>query len=155
MSDSLRAQLQAIYDRRGGLTPAMVVDEARDPSNPLHGRFEWDDEVAGEKFREGQAHQLIRSVRVRFISNTMPGESFTVRAFHAIREPSGYVYRPAEVVAQDEFASRLLLADMQREWKQLLRRYQEFAGFWKMVNETLSEHDLDDVDQPSLEDFAA
>lgn len=48
----------------GVLTPAAVVDAARDESHPLHDRFEWDDSKAAEAHRLNQARVLIRSVRV-------------------------------------------------------------------------------------------
>lgn len=128
---NLRDQLQAIYDNRGQLTPALVVDEARAEGHPLHSRFEWDDAVAGEAYRRQQAHELIRSVKIVY-THDEKGDR-TVRAFHAVRTEEGHVYEPAEKVAADPFLSRLLMADMEREWKQLRRRYEEFEEFWHMV----------------------
>lgn len=57
--------LKAIAKRDGGLLrPRAVVDAARDVASPLHGCFEWDDRVAGEKYRIEQAQRLIRSFTV-------------------------------------------------------------------------------------------
>lgn len=136
---SLRNQLQGIYDRRGELTPRVVVEEARPEAHPLHGRFEWDDSVAAERWREGQAHELIRSVRVVYREADETGPEKTVRAFHAVRTDKGYRYQPAEKVADDPFLRRLVLADMEREWKALRRRYEQFAEFAEMVRRDLSE----------------
>lgn len=55
------AELQAKYGR---LIPADVVAEAREATSPLHPAFEWDDNSAGEKWREHQARSLIRAVVV-------------------------------------------------------------------------------------------
>jgi len=130
---SLRDQLQQIYDTRGVLTPAIVVDEARHEEHPLHDRFEWDDAVAGEAWRREQAHELIRSVRIVFKAADDSSPEKSVRAFHAVRAEKGHVYEPAEKVAGDEFLSRLVLADMRREWTALKKRYDEFEEFWSMV----------------------
>jgi len=46
-------------------TPAAVVDDAQDPTSPLHGYFEWDDQAAAYKARLQVARQLIRSVRIK------------------------------------------------------------------------------------------
>jgi hypothetical protein len=136
---NLRDHLQAIYDQRGQLTPSLVVDEARDPAHPLHSRFEWDDTVAGEAWRRSQAQQLIRSVRVVYREATEKEREKSVRAFHAIRREEGHVYEPVERVVEDPFTKRLLLADMEREWKALHRRYQEFAEFAEMVKRDIEE----------------
>jgi hypothetical protein len=63
----------------------------------------------------------------------------TVRAYHAVRLEEGHVYEPAEKVAQDEFLSRLVLADMRREWAALKRRYDDFEEFWSMVRDEMPE----------------
>lgn len=132
MSD-LRGELRAIYDRHGELTPKLVVQEARPESHPLHNRFEWDDSVAGERWREQQAHELIRTVRVTYREASDAGPEKTVRGFHAIKRESGYVYEPAEKVAANPVLTELVLMDMRREWQALQARYGHFQEFAEMV----------------------
>jgi hypothetical protein len=127
---SLREQLQDVYERRGCLTPALVLDEARPVDSPLHARFEWDDTVAGERWRTVQAHELIQSVRVTY----QKGETLKeVRAFHAVRSPDGHVYEPVEEIVKDPFQTELLLREMEREWRQLHARWECFDEFRQMV----------------------
>jgi hypothetical protein len=132
---SLRDILQSIYDRAGRLTPALVVDEARDPGSPLHSRFDWDDQTAGEAWRRHQAHELIRSVRIGYRDRA--GKQADVRAFHAIRadDTDQYRYEPAEQVAADPLLRQIVLRDMEREWRQLRSRYETFNEFWQMIRE--------------------
>jgi hypothetical protein len=130
---SLRDQLQAIYDGHGKLTPAIVVDEARNEEHPLHTRFEWDDAAAGEAWRRQQAHELIRSVRVVYKEADEKNSERSVRAYHAVRTEDGHAYEPVEKVTEDDFTRRLVLADMEREWKALRRRYDQFEEFLSMV----------------------
>ena len=47
------------------LTPANVLELARDEDSALHDAFEWDNSVAAEKYRLGQARHLIVSIVVR------------------------------------------------------------------------------------------
>jgi len=137
---SLRDHLDGIRSEYGKLTPAVVVEAARPDGHPLHERFEWDDAVAGEAWRRQQAHQLIRSVRVVSRPATDTEAEQTVRAFHAIRDTDGdVVYEPAEKVAQDPVLTELVLRDMEREWKQLYRRYGHFTEFVAMVNADLAD----------------
>jgi hypothetical protein len=139
MTTDLRGQLQAVYDQHSELTPDLVVDVARDPEHPLHSRFEWDDSVAGEAWRRQQAHDLIRKVKVVYREADESGPEKSVRAFHAVRSDKGHVYEPVEKVVADDFTRRLLLNDMEREWKALHQRYQEFEEFLAMVRRDVSD----------------
>jgi hypothetical protein len=139
MTADLRGQLQAVYDQHSELTPDLVVDVARDPEHPLHSRFEWDDSVAGEAWRRQQAHDLIRKVKVVYREADESGPEKSVRAFHAVRSDKGHVYEPVEKVVADDFTRRLLLNDMEREWKALHQRYQEFEEFLAMVRRDVSD----------------
>lgn len=129
---SLRDHLQAIYDEHGKLTPQLVLDAARAKSHPLHDRFEWDNKAAAEAYRREQAHDLIVSVKVVY---RVGDREDKVRAFHAVpqgdsQQPS---YEPVEKVAGDEFARRLVLNEMEREWRTLRRRYEQFEEFTSLV----------------------
>lgn len=137
---SLLEELAAIREKRGALTPAAVVEEAKDPQHPLHSRFEWDDSIAGDAYRRQQAHELIRSVRIIYSAQGAKESNIgSVRAFHAIRHDHGFVYEPAEKIAVDPVARAVVLAEMRRDWLVLRRRYQEFSEFAAMVSADLGE----------------
>lgn len=137
---SLRDHLLAIRDKRGALTPKIVLDEARDPNHPLHGSFEWDDSVAGEKYRLGQARKLLQ---VRY-KQEVGGEVRDLRAFMVSRptaaadddpdaeERPDSEYVPVEEIILDPIAKQLMLNQMARDWRNFERRYRgmkEFADF--------------------------
>lgn len=127
---SLRDQLFDIYATHGQLTPRLVLEEARDPKHPLHDRFEWDDSIAAEKYREVQASELIRSVRVRQVDGA---EQETVRAFHSLPRDDVRSYVPIEEIAKDDIARQVLLNEAEREWKAMLKRYQHLAEWLGVV----------------------
>jgi len=128
---SLRDQLLAIHQAHGKLTPRLVVDAAKPAESPLHPQFEWDNNVCGDKYRLLQAADLIRSVEVRFTDSK--GEKRSVREFWAVerREESGY--QPLGEIVEDDIATKLLLKQAEREWKDLYERYQHLAGFVDLV----------------------
>lgn len=131
-TSSLRDELQTIYDKHQQLTPELVVDEARDEAHPLHSRFEWDNRLAGEAWRRTQAHELIRSVKIVYATSAA-GVERSVRAFHALRRDKGHVYEPVEKIIADPVLTGIVCADMEREWKALKRRFDQFDEFWRMV----------------------
>lgn len=50
--------------KKKGLTPEQVVEFARDEDSPLHDLFEWEDSIAGEKWRLQQARVIVNEVKV-------------------------------------------------------------------------------------------
>lgn len=134
---TLREELERIYGEHGSLTPEIVVTVARSPDHPLHNRFEWDDGIAAEAFRKTQARNLIRSVRIVYRAATDQAGESTVRAYHAVRDARGSTYEPAGKVAADPLLRKIVLAEMERDWLALKRRYEHFAEFAEMVRRDL------------------
>lgn len=135
MTSSLRDQLLAVREEYGKLTPRVVVDVARDPEHPLHSRFEWDDAIAGEKYRQQQAHELIQTLKVGY--SKPDGQRKDIRAFHAIRRDDEFVYEPVETIADDPITKQILLRDMERDWKTLRKRYEHMREFLDLVRRDL------------------
>jgi hypothetical protein len=133
VSTDLRAELLKVRKEYGALADQNVVDAARPPEHPLHSRFEWDDAVCGEAYRREQARALIRSVRLTYKEADDLSSARSVRAFHAVPSKDGHAYDPVEEIVEDPFRRQLLLNSMEREWKALFRRFQEFEEFLTMV----------------------
>ena len=126
---TLTDHLQAIRDEHGYLTPALVVDAARDTDHPLHSQFEWDDTAAAEKYRLHQASALLR-----ITTRPIPGKPNDIRHFMAVRGEntprSDYI--PTTEALADPFTRKLVLGQFKREWLAFKRRYddlEEFAAF--------------------------
>ena len=138
-NDDLRGHLMAIYKKYGQLTPELVVKIARKPTHRLHTEvFDRPPELAAEAWYRHRAHELIQEVRVVY-QPTPESEHRKVRAFHCVRAEDGFLYEPVEKVVGDPFLRSLVLRDMEREWKQLQRRYGEFEEFVQMVLGDLGE----------------
>ena len=132
---SLRDSLQSIYDQHKTLTPELVVAEATDPDHELHPRFEWDDTIAGPKYRLIQAADLIRSVRVVVRPATDKEPASLARVWVAPREATApHVYEPMDVIARDPMKRAMVLRNMEREWRELKRRCEGIEEFWPMVS---------------------
>jgi hypothetical protein len=119
---------------RGRLTPAAVVDDARQPSSPLHDQFEWDKGKAAYAHWIDQARTLITSVY--YVHKT---EQTTVKAVFYHRDPNaagneaGYVSIPT--LRSDEEAARAALVDAFRAVGDMLRRAQQLAIVLEMDGE--------------------
>lgn len=141
MSD-LRQMLEGIYKDRGELTPQNVVDEARPDDHPLHSRFEWDNDVAGEAYRRVQAAEIIRSVKIVF-AESPTGAKRSVRAFSSLHETAPMeaapgTYAPTEVLVSDEVSRQLLLRQCRREIAALNTKYGHLQEFAALISEAIA-----------------
>lgn len=126
MTSTLVDQLMAVREEHGCLNAELLVDLAKDKKHPLHSRFEWDDKVAGHKYRLEQAGQLLR---VTF--KPAPGRPIELRAFMAVRgeETPRSEYVPTEEAFADPFLREVSLRAMKRDWKSFESRYKHHAEF--------------------------
>jgi hypothetical protein len=82
VGQKLIMQALKALERQGKLTADDLIAAARSPKHPLHDRFEWDDTVAGQKWRIYQAREIIRSVQV-----VVTTESRTLEVPVYVRDP--------------------------------------------------------------------
>lgn len=110
--EDIKAALKKL-ERNGMLRPDAVVEAARDVKSPLHTFFTWDDSEAAKKWREEQARQLIRSVKIE-VNAGVPTEIRAYVSLPADRENGGG-YRPIQEVMNSEFMRRQLAEDINRK----------------------------------------
>lgn len=128
---TLREELERIrLANRGVLVEEDIIKAAAPRNAPLHHRFEWDNKVAGHKYRLIQAAELIREVT--FTSVDSKGEPQTLRYYTSRHRSGGQApgYLPTEEVLMDDTARTILLQNMVREIAHLRATYghlEEFA----------------------------
>jgi hypothetical protein len=96
-------RVRALADENGRLTPAMVVDDARDKRSPLHDLFEWDKGKAALAHWLDQARIIIGAVRV-----VVTNETTTIKAPLYVRDPdaTGQGYRSVVNLRSDPDKAR-------------------------------------------------
>lgn len=123
--------LSAIAERSGGhLLPNAVVQTARDKRSVLHPHFEWQDNLAAEKYRLDQARAIIQSIRI-----TDPrAEEGTIRAFISIREgASGTSYRSLDSVMSSADLQARVLAAAERDLLAFETRYRDLSEICDLI----------------------
>lgn len=121
------------------VTPQLVIEEAKNPSSPLHEVFEWDNQNAGYKWRLHQARQLIASLVID-ITISAPEE---VRAYVNISIPEqGNAYCSIHDVMDDDEKMQIIINDAKRKLSTLssqLRVYQKMRDFANKIDELVLE----------------
>ena len=121
------------------ITPQNVVDLARSADSVIHDDFEWDDEIAGEKYRVIQASAMIRSFVLVKDEEPMRSEDnndieFSIeephqvgklRALHSTSKP--HEYKPSEYFIENKDEYQILLDKAIAELESFKRRYSMIA----------------------------
>ena len=102
------------------VTPENVLDKARNKETELHKCFEWDNTVAGEKYRLIQARDIIRHF-VIVTPEESKEEPIKVRSYQITTTRN--VYQPTKVFLQkpDEYSA--LLERAKNELEAFKQRY--------------------------------
>lgn len=121
---------------KGELTPADVVEDAKNPNSPLHPFFEWSDTKAAREYRLQQARGLIRSIVAIYVSPNEPARR--INAFVHIPEPGAPHYREASHAMSQERTRALVLQRAWAEFQAWRRRYadlREFSSLFDLADE--------------------
>lgn len=134
-------ELARIEAKHGGLKPATVVNESRPEDAVLHPVFEWDDEVAAEKYRNVQAGQIIRSVRV--VSESSEGERSKAPAFVSVvrvvdEDTSHREYVSTSKAMDNEEWKRGVMAEALDQLRAFARRYRQLGEMAGLAEEVES-----------------
>jgi hypothetical protein len=130
-------EIEKCTDKYGLITPQGILSKAKDPSNPLHQCFEWDDKKAATKYRLNQASQMLRYI-VREPENDQ--EEIRIRAFVNIVDQENRGYKTITAISEVEFdyVLRCALKELQ-DFRKKYNQLKELAFVFKAIDETLEE----------------
>lgn len=104
-------RLEQLEQENGDIKPADVVNDARDPTSPLHDFFEWDDTAAADQYRLSQARLLIRRVKIQVTIQNIPMD--VARYVRDPDEPGSYS-NIVRVRSDEDRSRRTVLDEMNR-----------------------------------------
>lgn len=102
------------------ITSENVVELARSESSVLHDDFEWDDAIAGNKWRNHQARRLIENLVVE-VEERDTKEPVQIRVLHTT--PDRHDYKPIEFFLKDADEHKKLLNQAMRELEYFKKKY--------------------------------
>ena len=102
---AIKEELEAIMVG-GVLSPANVIEAARDPNSAMHGQFEWDDSEAAQAYRLQQARALIRRVKVNVVRSDQ--EVVHIPSFTRQASSPGYVETQVIVGTGGQLAAAIM-----------------------------------------------
>lgn len=135
-------ELERITKKYNGLTAEIVVNEAKNKNSPLNQFFDWDDDVAGEKWRLWQARYLITTVRVNV---EWSGEVKNIRKYLNVRVSNDNddevqrAYLPTSVVlTTKEYRDQMLKKAVNEieYWKKSYNDFIELEDIYNAIDKT-------------------
>jgi hypothetical protein len=126
--------LRGLADTAGHIDPRRVVDEAKNPANPLFDEFDWDVEAAAEAHWLETARSLIRFVKleVTIQRQTVVAPYYIV---DPLRPPRSRRYLELSRAAHDiTIAQQVMTSELERIASQI-RRAQEICRVLGMSDE--------------------
>lgn len=116
-----------------GLTAETVLEANRPEDAPLHGEFEWRDDIAAEEWRKQQARHLINCI---CYTVEKQDSNVQVRAFFTTPETNGYESLEAILTVENKYKS--LLSKAMQELSAFERKYRtikELKPVFDVINE--------------------
>jgi hypothetical protein len=118
----------------GAVTPKALVEVARDAKSPIHQYFEWNDEVAAEKYRLYQARTLIKCIYIKESNGT------EIRKYHNVyleKDDREYVEHNRVMEAPDLWSQVLgkALAEATM-WQKRYQTYRELEPIFTAIEQT-------------------
>jgi hypothetical protein len=127
-------RIESLREANGGVTPALVVRDAKKKRSPLHDAFEWDDGAAAKAHRLTQASYLLRSLTVTVVAGVTRAP---IRAVVHIITDGEQRYQSIDVALSDPgMRSQVLaraLAEL-RAWQSRYSELKELARVFKAID---------------------
>ena len=139
-AETVGQEFEKIEKQYGKLTNDLVLQNAEDENSPLHQLFEWDDAVAGHKYRLSQATNIIISLSVEVEEEPQPKP---VRAYYNVAsdEKKGKFVNMKTAFSNPD-TKEIILQRAKRELEAFKEKYQnlsELAGIFAQIDEFLKE----------------
>lgn len=125
-------------DIYGKVTPGTVLNVAKEKDSPIHSLFQWDDSIAGEKYRLIQARKLINNLEIKIVRNN---ETVSIPTFEIVRRDESNQFKSIEVMTVDdvEFVKLSIIKEITRLTEKLsvYKKFNEVVGDLNKVKEKL------------------
>jgi len=134
--------LEDIEKKHNGiLTPSVVLNEARNKSNPLHNYFNWNNNDAGEKYRLVQARLLINHIEIVIVHEGTEKETRAYVNVSNVTEEGdkNQIYVTVERALTNKEYRRQTLANAIREaeyWKNKYKEFKELSSIFQAIKKT-------------------
>lgn len=113
------------------ITPASIVDYARNEGTELHKCFQWDDSIAAENWRKQQARIIVSSLVVTVEKTTAGSQKYRLIQ----HDDSTKEYKPVVFTVRNMDEYSRLLAQAKRELRSFKERYKSITELSEVIEQ--------------------
>lgn len=120
-------ELERIEEKRGFITPEIVVEESRDENAVLHNIFEWDDAKAADGYRREQARKFLGNITFEVEGKEVP---VSVRLYvntYTTESPNNRTFNKMPDVIKDKVAYKDLLEQAKNDAQNFVVKYAQLV----------------------------
>ena len=130
LTKAQRTEVDALYEKHGKLTTAILVKSSRAKRGSLRVLFHWDDDARAAAIgRVEIARDIIRHIVVERADNA--DEPIKVRAYHSVGEE----YRSLDDIGSVKSLRSIVLADAMRDLERFDQKYGNLSEVLGVVRE--------------------
>lgn len=135
-AETVGREFERIEKENGKVTSELLLKDAEPEESPLHELFEWDDAVAGHKYRLSQATNIIVNLAVEVEKEQKPRK---IRAYYNVSdsERKGRFIN-AETAFSNPDTRDIVLKRAYKEMQSFMQKYEnltEFAPVFKAIED--------------------
>lgn len=143
-AETVGKEFEKIEKQYGKLTSDLVLQSAEDEDSPIHECFEWDDAVAGHKYRLSQATSLILNLAVEPDKVKKPEK---IRAYYNVSDSTKKgTFINAKSAFENPDTRDIVLKRALREFKAFQEKYKnlsEFSQIFGMFDELSEKYEIE------------
>lgn len=114
--------LEILERKNGNITPKLVVDNSRSEKSVLHKCFEWNDNLAAEKYRENQAGFILRNLVTVAVNKQEQSE---IRAFVSVFKDDNNCFVSVNTAMSDQTMREQVLQKALAEMISFKKKYSQ------------------------------
>lgn len=118
--------MEKIEQRDGSVTKESFLEESRPENSPTHELFEWNDEIAAEKYRLKQSQKIITDLQIKVIRQDVEKKIPAVVKVTVGNKTKGE-YVNTEVVMQSDEMRKIALQNALADFKELEAKYENYV----------------------------
>lgn len=131
-----------LQKHEGHISPAILLEAAKDPASPFHHLFEWDDSKGAENFRLMQAASIIRRWKGSVMRIDQGEQKVVIQTIRRVQSPAGSrkggaSYETIEQIMQDPTKRSDMVRTVRKELLSYRQRYAELtelSAIWQEID---------------------
>lgn len=127
--------LESLERKHGMVTPKLIIDDSRPQTAVLHKCFEWDNDIAAEKYRESQAGFILRNLVTISVNQKKENQESEIRAFVNVTKDEDRGFISIHKAMTDDVLRKQLLENAFAELNAFKNKYQQLNELAKLFEE--------------------